>query len=342
MRSSTDLTVDKAMAVLGLDPEFTMVQLKKQFIRASQLNDPDKGGSHDSMVEITKAWTVLSRTVVDLDTPTDQNEGWQWCVMTTLGPLESDIEAAAKHGAEFMDYLSTWPRSDSLHEKVMLFRNKVKQAATNGHHALLMDYGTEVTGMLAAHVNRQSAPRTWQAIGFKHLSYEGYDVTPNGLHPVDYGNCEYVVMLEFWCLERPALCTSLMALQRRWPVYLDLWKQNKSSAHVERLADIVEIIMGAARGEVFFKDIFTRSPYNDQLPQLFAQLKALCKLVQELNARLSSGYLKHKREHVPKFCGFDTERGLASLEFTRRWTGGNLEDKGLLFHALVCAGRDQH
>jgi len=76
MGSSADSSVDKAMAVLGLDPGFTMVQLKKQYFRASLLNHPDKGGSRVSMVEVTTAWTVLSRTVVDLDTPTDQTERW--------------------------------------------------------------------------------------------------------------------------------------------------------------------------------------------------------------------------------------------------------------------------
>lgn len=50
------------------------------------------------------------------------------------------------------------------------------------------------------------------------------------------------------------------------------------------------------------------------------------------------GILEHKLEYVQRFCSFDNEGGLSSVEFTRRWTGSNPEDRGLLLHVLVCAG----
>ena len=121
---------------------------------------------------------------------------------------------------------------------------------------------------------------------------------------------------------------------------MDLWKEKKTAAHVERLADVVEIIMAAAHGEEFFRDLFERPLYLQKLPQIYQKLRELCKLVQALDSRLSSGYLKHTRQPVPKFAGEDPQRGLAALEFTRRWTGGELDDKGLLFFGLLHASRE--
>ena len=330
MAGSAELSVGDAMKVLGLELGFTSDDLKKHFKVASLRHHPDKGGTHHDMVLVGLAWEVLRLTLADVGRST---------VVVTSAPPDFLREAAFRQASEFMRYLSTWPRTDRLHDQVMTFRNMVLQAANNRQHSVLMDYGTDVVKCLAGHVNNQSERLSWWNIGFKYLSEQGYGVSHLGGVWVDYGNCEYVVLLLFWWLERPALCTSFKALQRMWPTKLDVWKLGKTSKHVERLADVVEIIMGAARAEKFFEHLWSREPYEHQLPSLLSHLIGLCKLVQELNARLSSGWLKHKREYVLVFCGNDDQRGLASLDFSRRWIGGDCEDKALLFHSLISVAR---
>ena len=330
MAGCAKLGVGDAMKVLGLELGFTSEDLKKGFKAASLRHHPDKGGTHHDMVLVGLAWEVLRLTLADVCRST---------VVATCAPPDFLREAAFRQASEFMRYLSTWPLTDRLHDQVMTFRNMVLQAANNCQHSVLMDYGTDVVKCLAGHVNNQSERLSWWNIGFKYLSEQGYGVSHRGGVWVDYGNCEYVVLLLFWWLERPEVCTSFKALQRMWPVKLDVWKVDKISKHVERLADVVEIIMGAARAEVFYQHIWSQDPYEHQLPLLFSHLIRLCKLVQELNARLSGAYLKHKREYVLVFCGNDDQRGLASLDFSRMWIRGDCEDNALLFHALICVAR---
>ena len=166
----------------------------------------------------------------------------------------------------------------------------------------------------------------WQACGIKYLSDQGYDV--DGLRIIDYGNCEYLAMVECWALRKPSIWAGLNKLRPAWPTYLDLWYVDKTTAHIIRLADIVEIIMGAARAEPWFAAIHTQEPVTGILPQLFELICSTGKLVQNLNARLFTGYLKHKRERVQQFHSLD------NLEFSRRWSNTQ-SGKGLLLFGLL-------
>ena len=114
-----------------------------------------------------------------------------------------------------------------------------------------------------------------------------------------------------------------------WPTYLDLWHREKSPAHIERLADVVEIIMGAFRGEVFFNQV-SDAVETAALPRFFDVFIRVCRLVHHLDARLRTSYLKYKREHV---CKLDF---LSELEFSTEWTSGS-SSKGLLLHGLLHA-----
>ena len=141
-----------------------------------------------------------------------------------------------------------------------------------------------------------SSVKSWEACGFKYFSYQGYDVTGH-LRAVDYGNCEYLSVLEFWSLRERKIWESLNSMRDAWPTLLDLWHAAKTQRHVERLADIVDIVMGALHGETWFHECIGEK----RLPDLLALHVALSRPVRLLNARLTTGYLKHKREPLTKF-----------------------------------------
>ena len=110
---------------------------------------------------------------------------------------------------------------------------------------------------------------------------------------------------------------------------MDLWAENKTNGHVEQLADVVEIVMGALRGEEWFEQLFKK---HHDLPKLFNVLVDICRLVQQLDARLLTGVLKHSHyERIPKFPR------LAKLDFVQRWS--DIESKGLLLFGLLDAIR---
>ena len=113
---------------------------------------------------------------------------------------------------------------------------------------------------------------------------------------------------------------------------MDLWKSPKSGRHVERLADIVEIIMGAARAEHWFQSIWNTDQYRGRLPALFSLLTTLCKIIQSLSARLGTGYLKHKLEYVQQFGH------LHSLEFSQKWAC-DYSARGLLLFGLLTSSQ---
>ena len=43
-------------------------------------------------------------------------------------------------------------------------------------------------------------------------------------------------------------------MRHAWPTLLDLWNVANTERHVERVADIVELVMGALRGEAWYDD----------------------------------------------------------------------------------------
>ena len=62
---------------------------------------------------------------------------------------------------------------------------------------------------------------------------------------VDYGNEEYAILLELLSLLEPELLVSLNSMRSSWRTYLALWIPNRTRAHLERLEDIIAIIMAA-------------------------------------------------------------------------------------------------
>ena len=70
---------------------------------------------------------------------------------------------------------------------------------------------------------------------------------------------------------------------------------------IEKQGDIIEIVIAALRGHVFFRPIFGRiiEIGGRRIPELLVVFFDLCKTVQYLDAFLTTGWLKHKRETVP-------------------------------------------
>ena len=170
-------------------------------------------------------------------------------------------------------------------------RAQIKQIALDCGWNSLLEFALDCVQQLARSTGQQCASGvlSWEAAGFKYLSYQGYDVIGH-LYAVDYGNYEYLAVLEFWSLREPKIWESLNSMRDAWPTLLDLWHVANTEQHDERVADIVEIVMGALRGEDWFHDCIGEKC----LPNLFVLRVALCKLVQLLNARLVTEYLKYK------------------------------------------------
>ena len=197
----------------------------------------------------------------------------------------------------------------------------------------LLRFGDQCVWMLADNLSGDPAPVSWTSCGYKYLSFQGFDA--DGLTIINYGNKEYHALLQYMALAKPTIHHALNRLRSRWPTLLDLWTPHKSDEHIERLADVVEIIMGAACAEPWFQHLWSLDQYQHSLPQLFLLLTTLCKIIQSLTARLGTGYLKHKREVVPQF------HHIQSLEFSNRWANNYAAQGMLLFGLLTSSHQGQ-
>ena len=136
---------------------------------------------------------------------------------------------------------------------------------------------------------------------------------------------------------------ALIRLQKSWPT-LDLWEKTPSRAATERKADVVEMIMGALRGNSFFEPVWRQviDEAECRLPELFIEFVRICKLVQYLDALLCTGYLKHKMERLNQLHVLSGIR-IKQLGFCCEWCGEDVTEpyprararKGLLLYALL-------
>ena len=111
-----------------------------------------------------------------------------------------------------------------------------------------------------------------------------------------------------------------------WPTYMDLWATNKTADHVEQLADVVEILMAALRGDPFFANV----PRTRGLPELFLVLTSVCQLVHHLNGHLCTGECKCNGDPLLKMT-----RLLPAMAFTEKWS--DYRNRGLLLHSIFVA-----
>ena len=229
---------------------------------------------------------------------------------------------------ELLATLKNTPKDDRDRSASMCLYHQIRKLARNpllGELFTFMDHAVHIMALYADSKVAHEGPQGWHPIGFKYLSTLGYE--PDGLRQIDYGNVEYLAVLQFCSLGEPAILEALCHLRRHWPTYMDLWAESKTNGHVEQLADVVEIVMGALRGEEWFEQLFKK---HTDLPKLFNVLVDICRLVQQLDARLLIGVLQHSHyERIPKFPR------LAKLEFVQRWS--DIESRGLLLFGLFQA-----
>ena len=137
---------------------------------------------------------------------------------------------------------------------------------------------------------------SFEELGLKAESNRGFDVNRKN-QQIDYGNQEYPVLL--WtmamCCGEVARC--LEVLSRRWP---SLQSRCNTAYGIVRQADLIEILMSTTRG-------LPTAMFADQLETLRGESlhkkrhQELCYLmhtVHLLQARLTNGWLKHKKETI--------------------------------------------
>ena len=137
---------------------------------------------------------------------------------------------------------------------------------------------------------------SFEELGLKAESNRGFDVNRKN-QQIDYGNQEYPVLL--WtmamCCGEVARC--LEVLSRKWP---SLLSRCNTAYGIVRQADLIEILMSTTRG-------LPTAMFADQLETLRGESlhkkrhQELCYLmhtVHLLQARLTNGYLKHKKETI--------------------------------------------
>ena len=82
---------------------------------------------------------------------------------------------------------------------------------------------------------------------------------------------------------------------------------------MEMQADIIEICMAAFRGNPDFTYEFEGLP----LPEIHAQLVAVCRVIQELDSVIRTGYLKWKEDEVSTLSQIRPE--LINHPFVQSW-----------------------
>ena len=245
--------VTKALALLGLHIPFTSDQIRKQYYRCALAYHPDKGGDTREMQMLAAARDLLEDLVSREPPPTP-------------GPSAKERADAIMHGSEFLRALRETSTTSRHRSSAMQLWRCIHDAAHSPIMSELLLFGAQCVEMLARNVSDPS----WFECGYKYLGFQGYDV--DGRRIINYGDEEYNALLQFWALAQPAMQSALNRLRSTWPTLMDLWKSPKSGEHVERLADIVEIIMGAARAESWFQSIWNTDQYRGRLPALFSLL----------------------------------------------------------------------
>ena len=163
---------------------------------------------------------------------------------------------------------------------------------------------------------------------WKEISRHGFDVSKENW-VIDYTNNVYAMILHLFT-----------DLDNRCRVAMETMALHFESLHpnamlteyvVERQADIIEIVIAALRGHEFFRPIFARITEisGRRIPELLVVLFDLCKLVQYLDAFLTTGYLRHKREKVPELL--HRIPGMTSDKRFAIWRSGSERERHRVF-----------
>ena len=339
------MTLERALETLCLhDSDLCLHSVKQQYYRLARKVHPDKGGSNEMMQNLTNAKEFLEKYVASATStqPAPPPKPPPVSPRPSPSPSPLRIADARELALKFKVYLELFGSKTSSACNLLPM---MRDAANSNLFEVLMDFAQRCVEFLAAEnerwIQENGRQPSWEAIGFKQLSFDGFDV--QGLRIIDYGNKEYEAILELFALHRPELWKALIRLQKSWPT-LDLWAKTPSQAATERKADVVEMIMGALRGNSFFEPVWRQviDEADCRLPKLFIQFVRICKLVQYLDALLCTGYLKHKKEPLKQLHVLGGIR-IKQLDFCCEWCGEQVTEpyprararKGLLLYALL-------
>ena len=220
----------------------------------------------------------------------------------------------------------------------MQLYGRIKQLASEKELNIISSVACDCVELMANHAVAVHAVanhhKSWEEIGFKYLSFQGYDTTTSGLRVIDYGNYEYLHMMEFFCLWKPCLETHLNTLRQYWPS-LNIWHKDKSEHDVERIADVFECIMAAFRGDEIFKPVMLKKVALT-VPEMFGVLVSLCKLHHTLSAHLgTTGIVKYSQKSVCILSKF------VDCDFATVWRNKKQTGHGILMYGLLRAMADE-
>ena len=115
-----------------------------------------------------------------------------------------ELVEAAKMAQEFFSSLRGVRKTSRYRCYSMWLFHEIKHLAQDPVLDSMLTFGHHCVSFMGAHVER-SGRQSWEAYGFKHLSFAGFDVSPGDLRVIDYDNMEYLALLELWSLLRPQM-----------------------------------------------------------------------------------------------------------------------------------------
>ena len=312
--------LEGALAFFSLQRGFSPDALRRSYYKLCRKHHPDKPGGTDHMMKYVAACHDILQT--ELAGPAASAPSSAPAPATPCpAPTQEDIDLAGVWAKAFMEELGKKGKSSQAKQ----LRAAILNIGRSKTLSDTMGAAAYCVHTMAHHATLYSH-LSWERIGFKGISYHGYDVSQSGLQCIDYGNYEYMHILEFIALRVPDMQPHLCSLYRVWPT-VDLWAPEKSENSVERLGDIVECIMAAFRGHDWFQNVIQRDHR-----QMFADIVALCRLYHTLVAMLHTGFTKWNGIRV---------RLLASefrdSDFGHQWVTKRDVGRGMLLHSLLLA-----
>jgi len=166
----------------------------------------------------------------------------------------------------------------------------------------------------------------WKEVGFKPWSHRGFDYVRG--RKIDYGNVEYACIMHVLIYMSRPLIRSMNQLAQRWP---SLNPRSETNETVEKLGDIVEILMACLRGDALFEHMATLQ--DAPLPALFQSFCDIMRAVQLLRARLISGHLKWADRGMHRWAALGFQQSEELSQMAR--TVPSLARTVMAFHALL-------
>ena len=191
------MTLERALETLCLhESDLCSHSLKQQYYRLARKLHPDKGGSNEKMQNLTNGKEFLEKYLASATSrqPAPPPKPPPVSPRPSPSPSPLRIADARELALKFKVYLELFGgKTPSACNLLPMMRD----AANSKLFRVLMDFAQRCVEFLAAEnerwIQENGRQPSWEAIGFKQLSNEGFDV--QGFRIIDYGNREYEVTL---------------------------------------------------------------------------------------------------------------------------------------------------